>query len=1260
MNKLFSKIAGLSIGLAMAIGVGVAVASSSKEATPVHAASATWNKITADPVSGTSYLIVSSDGKELFDGSQSTIDSTSNHINNSSGYGTSFTGDYDDKVFTFTKSGSDWYIQSAAGSYIGRSSNSNGITTATSQGNTVKNTITNSSGAFTIKGTSTRYLSYNSSSGRFRYFASGTVMLFEKAATKTLSSIAVSGYTTAFTVGDTFSFGGTVTATYSDSSTANVTSSATFSGYNMSTAGSQTVTASYTEGGVTKTATYGITVSAATSTYITPAKASTSGYTGQNETLSFTYGNLTSTLGVSSSNTSVVTVGTPSASAGSGTVQINFVGAGSTTVKFKDGSTELASVSVSVTASSVTINGLPASKSISSGGTFNLGSLITVTATGSYSSDVTWESDDDSIVSVTSTGVITGESIGTTNVTVTSDDYPTATMTCSVTVANMISAVFASGTSDGTTAVTNSDNLINNYGYTVDSNIYFPSLTAVYPKANNAVKLGGSSTKGSMTIGLVDGKVSSKNAYITKITVNAMAYGTDSTSITINGTSKTLTSSFADYDVDVTGTSTTSIAIEASATSKQRFRIQYINVFYANPVELSSVTTSGQNTSFTAGNGNKWSYGGTLTAHYSDSSSATKTPTSFKYGASGINPTTAGTEITTNTTLDHDTHNGKYIYVIYTEDDITKWASYQITVNYAAVTSVVINTHAAEIGLNETYDYTLVGVTINTSYADPGYEWVVSGNTVSDDYTFDGSGLKSKDTEGTITLRCRSTADNSKYDELVVTVTGDPTAEFKPESVAGYAGKSTDVAFTYGNMDDENLIAVTSGNTSYVTIGGIAADEGEGLVTVNFVAAGSTTISISYDGGETLASITVTVSSDSVTAVNWSASNIKVYSGAVLTADIDDTWEVNYEMASGDADYITYGDYTVKLGGSTITLPHTWAAADDGKALCVEYGGVQSSTVSVGVTQTLRPVMADITSESTYTFSANTWTYSEGSGEWSGSKNGNGYTSGQGVQMTTSQDGTTVTSASSYSNISQIVITYNTNKSSGAGSFDVKVGTNASQNVSAAWQSGDDGRSMNYTATFDYATKQSGVVAFTVNVGTNSLWVKSIKIVTSTGSTDIANKAGHEAAQKAVVKFAKAFNAALGTTEHCTTGLSSAWSTASSAWDTFLSEAAALGETEEAYAKSLIKNATAQWTDDTDENFEYCLERALATYEKCVTAHGQEKFMNSVRPVGRFTPINILQASTKTAGIVITIITVSAVSLAAIGGYFLFRKKKED
>ncbi len=73
----------------------------------------------------------------------------------------------------------------------------------------------------------------------------------------TVTSITISGYKTSFNVGDAFSFGGTVTANYNNGSTANVTASASFSGYNMSTAGNQTVTVSY--GG--QSTTYQITVS---------------------------------------------------------------------------------------------------------------------------------------------------------------------------------------------------------------------------------------------------------------------------------------------------------------------------------------------------------------------------------------------------------------------------------------------------------------------------------------------------------------------------------------------------------------------------------------------------------------------------------------------------------------------------------------------------------------------------------------------------------------------------------------------------------------------------------------------------------------------------------------------------------------------------------------------------------------------------------------------------------------------------------------
>ncbi|MGM9762792.1 MAG: bacterial Ig-like domain-containing protein [Candidatus Cryptobacteroides sp.] len=60
-----------------------------------------------------------------------------------------------------------------------------------------------------------------------------------------LQSIAWTGYTTSYMVNDTFKKDGTVTATYSDGSTTNVTADATFSEPDMTTAGEKTVTVTY-------------------------------------------------------------------------------------------------------------------------------------------------------------------------------------------------------------------------------------------------------------------------------------------------------------------------------------------------------------------------------------------------------------------------------------------------------------------------------------------------------------------------------------------------------------------------------------------------------------------------------------------------------------------------------------------------------------------------------------------------------------------------------------------------------------------------------------------------------------------------------------------------------------------------------------------------------------------------------------------------------------------------------------------------------
>lgn len=77
---------------------------------------------------------------------------------------------------------------------------------------------------------------------------------------KTLVSITVENPKIEYTAGEEF-VAPNVTATYDDESTETVVG-ATFTGYDMATAGTYTVTVSYTEGEVTKTTTFDITVSA--------------------------------------------------------------------------------------------------------------------------------------------------------------------------------------------------------------------------------------------------------------------------------------------------------------------------------------------------------------------------------------------------------------------------------------------------------------------------------------------------------------------------------------------------------------------------------------------------------------------------------------------------------------------------------------------------------------------------------------------------------------------------------------------------------------------------------------------------------------------------------------------------------------------------------------------------------------------------------------------------------------------------------------
>lgn len=138
------------------------------------------------------------------------------------------------------------------------------ITKTYSDGSTADVSYASDSENFSFSPSPSTALTTGDSSVTITYGGKSCSQSITVSAAKTLSSITISGYTTSLVEGDVFSFGGTVTAHYSDSSSNDVTSSASFSGYNMTILGSQTVTVSYTYKGVTKEASYSLTINQGT------------------------------------------------------------------------------------------------------------------------------------------------------------------------------------------------------------------------------------------------------------------------------------------------------------------------------------------------------------------------------------------------------------------------------------------------------------------------------------------------------------------------------------------------------------------------------------------------------------------------------------------------------------------------------------------------------------------------------------------------------------------------------------------------------------------------------------------------------------------------------------------------------------------------------------------------------------------------------------------------------------------------------------
>ena len=202
-------------------------------------------------------------------------------------------------------------------------------------------------------------------------------------------------------------------------------------------------------------------------------------------------------------------------------------------------------------------------------------------------------------------------------------------------------------------------------------------------------------------------------------------------------------------------------------------------------------------------------------------------------------------------------------------------------------------------------------------------------------------------------------------------------------------------------------------------------------------------------------------------------------------------------------------EFTTTQSTGKVTLPASEPAACDGKVFVgwCDQANYSSATTAPTFVQT-----GDVVSEgaifyavfatqdgeggaeqtTTTTFTSKKWEDSKSA--WTSNKDAYGFVANQGVQVTATYAGAGAESKSSFDKVSKVVVSYCTNKSNGAGTIDVTIGSSAKASYPVTKTGGTELRNLE----FDFPNT-SGKVAFVVNCTTNSIFVNSITI-TSGGS----------------------------------------------------------------------------------------------------------------------------------------------------------------
>lgn len=824
----------------------------------------------------------------------------------------------------------------------------------------------------------------------------------------------------------------------------------------------------------------------------------------------------------------------------------------------------------------------------------------TISPSDATNQGVSWSTSNANVATV-SGGIVTGVSKGSATITVTTNDGG-ETAQCVVTV-----TASQSQPTDGTISFSRSESAntcTDGYSLTAVSG----SAKAEYYQDKNASEgLDLDLKKSSGTIWTTSPTTLSLKVKVgggtTKdpLANNVIAYFLDSSGNVIISSATTVTTKVEtttgqEYTVSMPSTNNVAgIRIHHDKDADYNVRIYSFSLTYGTPSgkTLSSISLdiSDAVTEFYVND--EFDYGGlSVIAHYSDSSEEPVT------GYEVVSP-------------DLSSIGSKKVDVTYTENEVETSASYNVTVKYpgsSATSQMIVSNDAS------------------SHYRDGAI------------YLTGTSSLGSAECSAFTVTQSRTSGYSIKYDADQIRVYGGHTFAVTPKE--GYV------------LSSIILYANTSGYASYI---GAATNATKNIVddvvTLSPVD-GTTTVSFYNTSASWINYMIVNFEENHL---SWDAPAINVYSGATLTAEDVDSWSVN----DGSTTY-TSSQLSVKLGGETISIPHTWSVSDDGKALKAVHNDVTTAeSDSVMVTQSVNSIInsyedtydyeftsAVYSSAGSQTLNDHVWTQSgtlkTGTGHW-------GYDTTKGHQFgKAASPYTSLTlSCSDFTGIINSV----TVSTSGAKSVaaTVKVSVNGI----------DYGIAKSITATntgytFDLGGQSGTILISWTQTSEKALYVKEI-VVDSLVNGNIANNVNHIAAQRAVVKFANAFNSAMSETNYCTTNLDSAWSACSDAYDVFVSESSSLGSAEEAWAKNLIKYADSKYSNDSGEA---CIERMVKTYEVCVSKHGKTAFMSDLVPVGSAETYPVNNSISQDESVILIII-VTLLSVSSLGACIYVKSRKK-